>query len=451
MSDKRKLFGTDGIRGVANQHPMTAQTAFNLGCALTLLLKKRSKEPKIVIGKDTRLSGYMIESALEAGITSMGGTALLLGPLPTPAVAYLIRAMRAHGGVMISASHNPYQDNGMKVFGPDGYKLDDAFESELELWMSKEEEMEKLHPGPAELGKAYRIDDAEGRYLTLLKTLFRRTFSLEGKSIVFDGANGAAYACGVKLFHELGAKVHKLACEPDGTNINAGCAQEDVGLLEKRVLETKSDLGIGVDGDADRLMLVDETGTFVSPEHVMFAVATHLKERGELTNNSFITTTMTNQALEVALKKEGITMHRAQVGDRYVAAKMKQEDSAFGGENSGHYLFLHKLTTADGLFSALICLSLLDKKSWKLSEFRKSFDLYPQKLVNIKVKEKLPLEKAPRLSKAIEKVQAAGEKRVLVRYSGTELKLRLMVEGPNAKQVDADVRELAEIAEKELG
>ncbi len=449
----RQLFGTDGIRGKANAYPITAEVAMQLGRALVAVLKDFSKQPRIIIGKDTRLSGYMLENALTAGITSMGGYALLLGPLPTPAVAYLIRGMRAQGGVMISASHNPYQDNGLKVFGSDGFKLDDALEARLEKLMTSLNEITSLTPTPENLGRARRIDDALGRYLTNLKTIFRRDFDLSGMRIVFDGANGAAYDCGRKLFEELGATVTAMACEPNGTNINADCAQANPKLLSEKVLETGSDIGIGVDGDADRLLVVDEKGHLISGEHILFALASFLRDSGRLLGDGMVTTTMANQALEVALKKERIRIERTQVGDRYVVEAMKKGGFILGGETSGHFIFADQNTTADGLFSALEVLALVKKRKIKVSELRRSFDLFPQKLVSIRVKEKKPIEELPTLAKSIRKLEEKYKNsgRVNVRYSGTELVLRVMLEGPDSKIVEKDVSELAKLVEREIG
>ncbi len=456
MSKKeRKLFGTDGIRGVANTFPMTGEVAMKLGRALVtvLLRKSRSASPKIIVGKDTRLSGYMLENALTSGITSMGGTALLLGPLPTPAVAYMIKAMRAQGGVMISASHNPYQDNGLKVFGEDGFKLADSLEAELEHLMVDEEEVTSVRPRADRLGRARRIDDARGRYLTNLKTLFSRDFDLTGFKIAFDGAHGAAYEVGPSLFKELGAEVSVCACAPDGTNINQNCAQSDIKTLGRFVVETKSDIGIGVDGDADRLLLVDETGQAVSGEHLLYAMATFLKSEGRLSGNAVVTTIMSNQALEEALRKQNIKMHRTQVGDRYVLERMQKDSLILGGENSGHFLFLDQSTCGDGLFASLEVLALLHKQGWKASKLREAFELYPQKLKTIKVKERVPLETLPKLNSAIQSLEKKYEKsgRVNVRYSGTEVALRVMIEGPEASKIEADIESLAQLALKEIG
>lgn len=453
MSSGRKLFGTDGIRGVANVFPMTGEVAMKLGRALTTLLLKNGHQPKIIVGKDTRLSGYMLENALTSGICSMGGYAMILGPLPTPAVAYLIRAMRAQGGVMISASHNPYQDNGLKVFGPDGFKLADSLEAELERLMMSEEEVTAVRPRHDSLGRARRIDDAQGRYLTHLKTLFRQEFDLSGKKIVFDAANGAAYDVGVKLFSELGAEVTAMACHPTGMNINADCAQADPKLLCDAVLKSKADIGIGVDGDADRLLLVDETGSLISGEHTLYAMGSFLKEEGRLASDTVVTTIMSNQALENEFKKIGVKTLRTQVGDRYVVEGMKKEGAVLGGENSGHYLFLDQNTTADGLFSALEVLALLHKKKWKASQLRKGFSLFPQKMVTIKVREKVPLENIPSLQSAIRDLEKKydGSGRVNVRYSGTEVALRLMIEGPEQQKIEADLSSLASVVRKEIG
>jgi len=453
MKRERKLFGTDGIRGVANTFPMTAEMAMKLGRALCTVLLKSQEHPRIIVGKDTRLSGYMLENALTSGITSMGGSAMLLGPLPTPAVAYLIRAMRAQGGVMISASHNPYQDNGLKVFGADGFKLADDLEYELERLMISEDEVTAVRPRADRLGRAKRIDDAQGRYLTHLKTLFSQDFDLAGKKIVFDGANGAAYEVGVKLFEEMGAEVTAISCKPSGMNINADCAQSNPQLLSDAVLKTKSDIGIGVDGDADRFLLVDETGALISGEHTLYAMASFLQEMGRLSKNSVVTTIMSNQALEVALEKKNIKTIRTQVGDRYVVAALQKEGLILGGENSGHYLFLDQNTTADGLFSALEILALLHRKKWKASELRKGFSLFPQKLVTVKVREKIPIEKLPATSDAIQVLQKKydGTGRINVRYSGTEVALRIMIEGPEQSKIELDLVQLAEVVRKEIG
>lgn len=449
----RRYFGTDGIRGLANRDPMTPELALALGKALTLLLKQNHPAPRVIIGKDTRRSGYMFETALTAGITSMGGHALLLGPLPTPSVAYHIRGMRAQGGVMISASHNPFEDNGMKIFDERGFKLDDEKELLLETWLEQPDLLNSKRPQGADLGRASRMDDALGRYLGSLKSLFARTFDLHGMKIVFDGANGAAYDVGPKLFRELGAEVTTMACEPNGTNINRGGGQEDIRLVGKKVLEVGADIGISVDGDADRLQLVDETAAAISGEHFLYEMALFLQSEGRLPGNGIVTTSMSNQALHEALQKEKIACEVANVGDRYVLAKLQEKSQIFGGENSGHFLFLDQNTTADALFSALEVLALLRLRNRKASELRSAFALFPQKLVNVVVREKRPMEETKELQKAVHDLEKKYNKRgrVQVRYSGTQSLLRLMIEGPELKEVEKDLQALAKIAEAELG
>jgi len=444
----RRYFGTDGIRGVANQDPMTPELALRLGKALALLFRKYKAEPRVIIGKDTRRSGYMLETALTAGITSMGGHALLLGPLPTPSVAYHIRGMRAQGGVMISASHN-----GLKIFDESGFKLDDQIEAQLEEWMDDADLLERSLPDCHLLGKASRIDDALGRYLGSLKSMFSKSFDLHGLKIVFDGANGAAYDVGPKLFRELGAEVVTVACAPDGFNINKGCGQEDLNLIQKKVLEVGADIGLSVDGDADRLQVIDELGEVVSGEHFLFEMACYLKQQGRLQADSIVTTGMSNQALESALASQGLQCYRASVGDRYVFGMLKDKGAIFGGENSGHFLFLDQNTTADGLFSALEVLALLHDQKRKASSLRSAFQLFPQKLVSIEVREKKPLSEVPKLQQAIDAVSQryAGRGRLQVRYSGTQSCLRVMLEGPQLAEVEKDVQDLADLAKTELG
>jgi phosphoglucosamine mutase len=366
--------------------------------------------------------------------------------------------MRAQGGVMISASHNPYQDNGMKVFGSDGFKLDDALEAQLEKWMITEDEVTAVRPSPENLGRAKRIDDAMGRYLTNLKTIFGRDFELKDKKIVFDAANGAAYDCGVRLFEELGANVVPLNCQPNGKNINVNCALTNPKTLSDAVIQHQADIGIAVDGDADRLYVFDETGELISGEHILYALAIFLREskrlnQDEARRDAVVTTTMANQALELAFQKEGIELYRTQVGDRYVTELMQEKNLILGGENSGHYLFLDQNTTGDGLFSALEVLALLHKRKWKASALKKSFVLFPQKLLSIKVKDRVPFEQIPKLHQAILELekQYEGLGRVNVRYSGTESVLRVMVEGPDSKRVERDVNAFVKLAKEELG
>ncbi|MGA0163966.1 MAG: phosphoglucosamine mutase [Bdellovibrionota bacterium] len=453
MNQERQFFGTDGIRGIANIHPMTAETALLLGRAITAYHRDRGNRAHIVIAKDTRRSGYMLENALTAGITSMGGKAFLLGPLPTPSVAYHIRGLRAQGGVMISASHNPFEDNGLKVFNEDGFKLSDEAELEIEKWMLAAQKNPPKMPAPDEIGTAKRIDDAQGRYLVHLKSIFSRHFDLAGMKIVYDGANGAAYDCGRRLLQELGAEVVTMACEPNGLNINKNCAQENPSLLGQRVLAEKAELGIGVDGDADRVLIVDETGHEISGEHFMFEMALYLRDLGRLKAGAIVTTAMANQALIEALEEQKIRTLRSAVGDRYVLAEMQNHGVIFGGETSGHYIFLDQNTTADALFSGLEVLALLQSRKWKASRLRESFQLFPQRLVSIPVKVRKPLDACENLQKSISQIELRyqGKGRVNVRYSGTQLMLRIMMEGPDLSQIEKDIEEVTQVALKELG
>lgn len=449
----REYFGTDGIRGVANEHPMTAEMALQLGRALTAFLKSKNSAPRIIIGKDTRRSGYMLETALTAGIASMGGRAFLLGPLPTPSVAYHIRGMRAQGGVMISASHNPFMDNGLKVFTEEGFKLSDEDEIEIEALMKDQKKLESLKPTPEQLGKASRLDDALGRYLVNLKSMFGRDFDLNGMKIVYDGANGAAYDCGVKLFEELGAEVIAVACKPNGLNINRDCAQEDPKLLGNQVLQHRADLGIAVDGDADRLLMVDEAGEHISGEHLMFELALFLKRSNRLKKDLLVTTSMSNEALIAALQSEGLSCLRTEVGDRYVTKALREKDAIFGGENSGHYIFLDQNTTADGLFSSLEVLALLRMNSWKASRLHQSFELLPQHLENIPVREKRPIDDLPKLQSLLKSIERKyqNQGRINVRYSGTQDMMRVMIEGPNADDLKSDCESIRTEVLKEIG
>lgn len=449
----RKLFGTDGIRGVANEHPMTADLALCLGKALGVYFKKISSKPRIVIGKDTRRSGYMLETALTAGLTSVGAKVYLLGPLPTPSVAYHIRGLRAHGGVMISASHNPYQDNGLKVFKEDGYKLDDVAEKEIEDLMFNEAALKAQKASSLTLGRAERVDDAAGRYLVNLKSIFSRDFDLEGLKIVFDAANGAAYDAGPRLLIELGAYVVRHACHPDGYNINKDCAQENPKVLGDLVRHHKADLGIAVDGDADRVLISDEKGNLLSGEHFMYEMACFLKSEGRLQSNALVTTQMANMGLEAALKSQKIECYRANVGDRYVTQMLKEKSAIFGGETSGHFIFLDQNTTADGLFSGLEILNLLRQQGRKASELGKSFELFPQKLVSIRVKEKKPIDQIKGLESASSEIERKyeGKGRINIRYSGTEMLMRIMLEGPSEKDIERDIATLSKIVEQDLG
>ncbi|THJ10779.1 MAG: phosphoglucosamine mutase [Nitrospira sp. CG24C] len=436
----RKLFGTDGIRGVANLDPMTSEMAMQLGRAAAHLFMRRAGRHQIVIGKDTRISGYMLESALTAGICSMGVDVLLVGPMPTPAIAFLTRSLRADAGVMISASHNPYQDNGIKFFSNDGFKLPDEMEARIEgLIVSNE--ITHLRPTADAIGKAYRINDAEGRYIEFVKRSLPKELDFQGMNVVVDCANGAAYKVAPTVLRELGAKVEVIGDKPDGMNINAGCGAVHPELLQKAVHEQGAHLGIALDGDADRAIFVCEQGRVVDGDHIMAMLALDLHHQGQLAKQTVVGTVMSNFGLEQAMTKSGIALERTAVGDRYLLERMLAEGYNFGGEQSGHFIFLDHNTTGDGLISALQVLSLMKRTGKPLSELAQAMTAVPQVLFNVKVLKKPKLDTVPELQRAIAQSEQRlnGSGRVLVRYSGTESLLRVMVEG----ECDDEIREVA--------
>ncbi len=435
---ERKLFGTDGIRGVANVYPMTAEVAVRLGQAIAWHFR-RSRQPgghpaRILIGKDTRISGYMFESSLAAGITSMGADVMLVGPLPTPAISFLTTGMRADAGIVISASHNAYRDNGIKIFGRDGFKLPDEEEAQIERFVLSEEPpvIDAEH-----IGKAMRIDDASGRYIVFLKATFPKDLTLDGLRVVLDCANGAAYKVAPTVLRELGAEVFTLGTEPDGRNINLECGSMHPELVSRRVLETRADIGISLDGDADRVMLVDERGRVVDGDKIIALCAISLKSEGLLRNDAVVATIMSNIGLEIALKKHGIRLERSAVGDRYVVEMMREGDYNLGGEQSGHIIFGDHTTTGDGMIAALQVLAILQRERRPLSEVAEVMKAYPQVLINVEVREKPPLETIDKFQETLREVEAElGEDgRVVARYSGTEPKARVMVEGPDERTV----------------
>ncbi len=437
----RKLFGTDGIRGVANLEPMTSEMAMQLGRAAAHLFMRRAGRHQIVIGKDTRISGYMLESALTAGICSMGVDVLLVGPMPTPAIAFLTRSLRADAGVVISASHNAYQDNGIKFFSNDGFKLPDEMEARIEdLIVSNE--ISHLRPTADLIGKAFRIDDAEGRYIEFAKRSLPRDLDFQGIKLVVDCANGAAYKLAPKVLRELGAKVEAIGCEPNGMNINAGCGAVHPVQLQEAVRRHKADIGIALDGDADRAIFVCEQGTIVDGDHVMAALGLDLHQNGLLAKQTLVGTVMSNFGLELCMAKAGVTLLRTPVGDRYLLERMLAEGYNFGGEQSGHFIFLDHNTTGDGLISALQMISLMKRTGKPLSELAQAMSAVPQILLNITVKQKPKLESVPDIDRAIRESERRlnGSGRVLVRYSGTEPLLRIMVEG----EQDTVIKEVAE-------
>ncbi len=448
---ERRYFGTDGIRGTANASPMTVETALALGRAVATRFNRAGHRAKILVGKDTRLSGYMFEAALLAGITSTGADVILLGPLPTPGIAFLTTSMRADAGIVLSASHNPFEDNGLKVFGHDGFKLPDEVEMDLERMMDSPAAM-KVARGH-DLGRAKRVDDAMGRYVTHLKTMLRAEYDLSGLRIVVDCANGAAYRAAPTLLSELGATVFAIGVTPDGTNINDGCGSLHPEKAAAAVKSHGAHLGIALDGDADRLILIDERGDVVDGDAVMALAALDLKEHGLLRGDTVVATVMSNLGLEHALSRAGIRLERTAVGDRYVVQRMREGGFNFGGEQSGHLVFLDHATTGDGLVAALQVLNVMQGRQRPLSELAQVMQRLPQVLLNLKVPEKRPLSSLPLASAAMADVEAKLGKdgRILVRYSGTEAKIRVMIEGPDETMIGTFAQEVVAAISKDFG
>jgi phosphoglucosamine mutase len=448
-----RMFGTDGVRGIANVYPMTAEMALEIGRATAYVCKKHPKQRHtILIGKDTRISGYMLESALTAGICSMGVDVLLVGPLPTPGMAFITRSMRADAGMVISASHNPYQDNGIKIFSRNGFKLPDAEEDEIEDLITSGR-IRDLRPTADEIGKARRIDDAGGRYIVFCKNTFPENQTLEGMKIVLDCANGATYKVAPAVFLELGAKVSTIHCDPNGTNINDRCGSQHPEDLSAGVLEFGADIGLAFDGDGDRLIAVDEKGKRLTGDHILAICAGMYKELGLLSKNLVIGTVMSNFGFFTALKGLGIQKDVSKVGDRYVLERMQQKGAILGGEESGHIIFLNHHTTGDGIIAALQLLWAMQHSGKPLSEMAKVMTLSPQKIINVNVKDKPPLEKIPQLQESIKAAEAelgAGG-RVLIRYSGTQSLCRVMVEGPTEQITERLTRTLADVVKKCIG
>ncbi len=438
----RKLFGTDGIRGAANQEPMTAETALRVGMGVGSYFIRGSHRHRAVIGKDTRLSGYLLEPALTAGFISVGVDVVLVGPMPTPAVAMLTRSLRADLGVMISASHNPYQDNGIKIFGPDGRKLSDDAEAEIERRMAGDMS-DHLAP-PDQLGRARRLDNP-GRYIERAKQSFSRGLRLDGLRIVVDCANGAAYRVAPGVLWELGAEVISLGVEPDGFNINADCGSTHPEAMRDRVREEGADLGIALDGDADRVILADETGALIDGDQMMALVANHWHGKGRLAGRGVVATVMSNLGLERHLEGMGLSLIRTPVGDRYVVEQMIQHGCNLGGEQSGHIILSDFATTGDGLIAALQVLSVIVERSQPASEVCRVFEPLPQVLKNVRFNGGQPLE-APSFRKAMTQAEQrlAGSGRVLIRKSGTEPLIRVMVEGEDEVIINEVADELVE-------
>jgi phosphoglucosamine mutase len=447
-----KLFGTDGIRGEANKYPLDAMTAFSLGQAVTRVLSEEHHTTRVIIGKDTRLSGYMLESALEAGVTSMGGVPYLVGVLPTPGIAFITESMRADAGIVISASHNPYQDNGLKVFSGSGFKLSDAQEEAIEGLMLGGE-LPSMVPAPHDMGRAYRLDDAAGRYIVFLKNTFPRALSMEGMKIVLDTANGAAYRVAPDAFTELGADVTVIHDEPNGLNINDECGSQHTQDLRRTVVETGAAVGLAFDGDADRLIAVDELGNEITGDQILMICAKALKDEGRLKNDLVVSTIMSNLGLRIACKRHGFKHHAAKVGDRYVLEDMQRLGAIIGGEESGHMIFLEHHTTGDGILTAMQLLAAMIKTGQPLSELAKLMDVFPQKLINVDVKSKPPVETVPEIVEAIKAAEAelGEEGRVLVRYSGTQNMCRVMVEGPTDEVTERLAAQVADVVRDSIG
>ena len=437
----RKLFGTDGIRGTANTHPMTPEIAMRVGAAITWWASRGGRSARIVVGKDTRLSGYMIETALAAGICAQGGRVMLTGPLPTPAIAYIVQSMRADAGVVISASHNPYEDNGIKIFGPDGFKLPDEAEAELESLM---DDLRLVHARRTEggVGRAMKLEDSRGRYITYVKGTFPRTLRLDGLRIVVDAAHGAAYRVAPAVFSELGANVTSIGVKPNGKNINDGVGALHPSHVSAEVLKRGADLGIALDGDADRLIVVDERGEVVDGDAIMAMVARRLSETGELKKNTVVSTVMSNLGLERALSKHGARLVRTANGYN------------FGGEQSGHLVCLDHATTGDGLIAALQVVAILLREERPLSEIAASaMERVPQVLVNVTLKARRDLATMSRTQKAMADAEKKLGKngRVLVRWSGTEPKLRVMLEGPREDMIKSLADGIVDAAKVDAG
>jgi len=446
-----RLFGTDGIRGTVNEHPMTPETVLRIGMAAASLLREKHGRNMILIGKDTRLSGYIIESALTSGICSMGMNVTLVGPIPTPGVAYLIRTLRLDAGIVISASHNPFEDNGIKFFSSEGYKLSDELERKIE-GLVKEDGLLKNRPQGSEIGKAFRLDDATGRYIEFIKSTIPRGVTFEGMKIVVDCANGAAYKTTPWLFRELGADVISVNDKPDGININAGSGTLHMEALQKAVKLHKADIGIAHDGDADRAIFCDEKGRIVDGDKIMGMWAVELKRERMLKKNTVVATVMSNFGLEKFLAMNGIKLIRTKVGDRYVVEKMSQGGYNLGGEQSGHIIFLDHNTTGDGPLTALQVLYLMKKRDAALSKLSQGIQLYPQILTNVRVKHRHDIKAIPEIEDAILSAEKklAGKGRVLVRASGTEPKIRVMIEGEDMKLIKRLGNDIAKVIQKKM-
>jgi len=451
-----RLFGTDGIRGQANEFPMLPNIVVKVGQAIGFLLNKNKKDGKIfnskvVIGKDTRLSGYMIEMALASGLNSMGVNVQLVGPLPTPGIGFITRNMRADAGIVISASHNPYSDNGIKIFGADGFKIPDEMEREIERLIF-EDHFDDFLAKSNQLGRSRRIDDAQGRYIVHAKNTFPMDLTLDGLRIVLDTANGASYKVAKAVFEELGAEVIQIGDHPNGVNINDKAGALYPTAVANAVLNFRADVGISLDGDADRVMMVDEKGQVLNGDHILGICALHMKKNGTLKGNQLVVTHMSNFGLEKVMKKNGITVKKVNVGDKYVVEEMRKSEGNLGGEQSGHIIFLDHSTTGDGCVAALNVLAVMRESNKQLSNLHSWIEEVPQILINVRVKRKLQLDEIKGYTKLIDRIESelGGNGRVFVRFSGTEQAVRVLVEGPDRSKIHEYAQEIAQFLEKEL-
>lgn len=440
----KKLFGTDGVRGTANREPMTPETALRLGRAAAYVFKQRKGRHRIVIGKDTRLSGYMLESALESGISSMGVDVLLVGPMPTPALAFLVRSLLADAAIVISGSHNPFDDNGIKFFSRDGFKLPDAMEQQIEDLVTTKR-IDAIRPTAHEIGKAFRVDDAEGRYIEFAKNSLPKGMDFEGMKVVVDCANGAAYQVAPTILRELGADVTTLSDQPNGTNINEGCGALHPEACAQAVRRHRANVGVCLDGDADRAIFITETGRVLNGDRILAACALDLHQHGRLKKKTLVTTVMSNFGLDQAMRRAGITTIRTGVGDRYVLERMRENSYSFGGEQSGHVIFLDHNTTGDGVITTLQVLSLMRRSSKPLSRLASVFTALPQVLIALPVTHRIELSRVQRVKHKMDEIERRlnGTGRLLVRYSGTEPVLRILVEGEREREIRAMAKALA--------
>jgi phosphoglucosamine mutase len=447
----RRLFGTDGIRGRANVYPMTPEIAFRLGKTVALFFKKDKRRASLAVGRDTRLSGPMLEEALASGISSVGGDVLKLGILPTPAIAYLTKSLRANAGIVISASHNPYYDNGIKFFSRRGLKLSDDYEKKIEERLFKKREV--FHPTGKGIGRIYSIDDAFRKYEEFALKSFPRGLNLRGYKIVIDCANGATYRVAPQILRALGAELITFNDSPDGININQNCGSLSPEVIQRRVLKEKADVGISFDGDGDRVIFADEKGEVVDGDQMMALCAQELIRKKRLPKKTLVATVMSNLGLDLALERMGGKILRTPVGDRYVLNEMLKENLTLGGEQSGHIIFLEHNTTGDGIITALQILSIMKKRSKLLSELARVMEKFPQLLINVRIKKKKDPLKISEIKKEIEKAKERlkGQGRILVRSSGTEPLIRVMVEGREKKEIETSARDISKVIHKKLG